>query len=95
MFGVIADKLEGPWKRVEASHEQFIGDPAYLFNKDGSPSKYDQVSHFELIRAGYNQRLEINDYNFQLLFQAFDAAGIPDSYDYNELPWELAIMKNY
>ncbi|MBD3288995.1 hypothetical protein GF337_09345 [candidate division KSB1 bacterium] len=95
MFAMIADKLEGPWFRVEADHEEFAGDPRYLFNEDGSPSKYGQVSHFELIRSGYNEKMEIDDYNLTLLFQAFDPTDIPDNYNYDELPWELAVMKNY
>jgi len=95
MFAMVADKLEGPWRRVEAGPNEFAGDAAYLFNEDGSHSAYDQVSHFELIRSGYNQKMEIDDYNLQLLFQAFDASNTPDDYDYNELPWELAIMKNH
>ena len=39
--------------------------------------------------------MEIDEYNLQLLSQAFDASNTPDDYDYNELPWELAIMKNH
>lgn len=95
MFAMVADKLEGPWKRVETDLNEFAGNPANLFNQDGSRSAYDQVSHFELIRSGYNQRLEIEDFNLQLLFQAFDAENIGDDYDYDELPWELAVMRNY
>jgi len=95
MFAMVADKLEGPWERVEPDGNEFAGDPAYLYNPDGSKSAYDQVSHFELIRAGYDQKLEIEDYNLQLLFQAFDAENIGDDYDYNDLPWELAVMRNY
>jgi len=30
-----------------------------------------------------------------MIFQAFDADGTPDDYDYNALPWELAILKNF
>ena len=62
MFAIVADKLEGPWRRVEASKNEFAGEPAYLFNEDGTHSVYDQVSHFELIRSGYNQRLEVEDF---------------------------------
>jgi hypothetical protein len=39
--------------------------------------------------------MEIDDYRLQLLFQAFNASGIGDDYDYRALPWELALMKNY
>jgi len=95
MFAFAADKLEGPWQRVGSGLNEFAGDPANLFNEDGSKSAYDQVSHFELIRSGYNQKLEIKDFHLQLLFQAFDAKNIADDYNYNDLPWELAIMRNY
>lgn len=95
MFAMVADKLEGPWRRVEADQNEFAGDPTYLFNEDGSKSDYDQVSHFELIRSGYDQRLEIEDFKLQLLFQAFDADEIGSDFKYDFLPWELAIMKNY
>ncbi len=95
MFAMIADKLEGPWERVERGANEFIGDPANLFNEDGSKAVYDQVSHPELIRSGYDQKLEIEDYNLQLLFQAFDAESIDSNYDYNYLPWQLMLMKNY
>ena len=94
MFAVVADKLEGPWYRVEASENEFAGDPANLFNADGSPSKYDQVSHFELIRSGDDQKLEIEDFNLDLLIQGFDASNIGTDYDYNDLPWELALISN-
>ena len=73
----------------------FLADVSHLFNKDGTRSKYTMVSHPELIRSGYNQKLEITDFHFQLLFQAFDGANTPDNYNYNELPCELAVMKNF
>jgi hypothetical protein len=95
LFAMTADKLEGPWQRIESEDSEFMGDPAYLFNEDGSRSVYDQVSHPELIRSGFNQKLEIEDYNLQLLFQAFDADTIESDYDYNYLPWQLMLMKNY
>ncbi len=95
MFAYVADKLEGPWRRAEDSADEFAGDPAHLYYEHGIKCPYDQVSHFELIRSGHNQKLEIENYDLDLLFQAFDAAGIGSDYDYNDLPWELAIMKNY
>jgi len=95
MFAYVADKLEGPWHRAEDGPEEFAGDPAHLYYEHGIKCPYDQVSHFELIRSGYDQRLEIDNYDLDLLFQAFDARDIGPDYDYNDLPWELAIMRNY
>ena len=94
MFAMVADALEGPWQRVEATENDFMGIPAYVFREDGSPTAYDQISHPELIRTGFDERLEIKDYRLRILFQAFDAEGIPDTYDYNVLPWELNVMQN-
>lgn len=94
MFALVADRIEGPWKRVERHENEFAGDPGNLFNEDGFRSSYDQVSHFTLLRSGYNQKMEIEDFNLQLLFQAFDAGGVGDDYVYDDLPWELAVMRN-
>ena len=95
MFAMVADSLEGPWERVEADENDFMGIPEYVFNEDGSPTDYDQISHPELIRSGFDERLEIKDYRLRILFQAFDAGGTPDTYDYNMLPWELNVMRNH
>lgn len=95
LFAMVADKLEGPWRRVELGPNDFLGNPANLYNEDGTKAVYDQVSHPELIRSGYDQRLEIEDYNLDLLFQAFDADTIGDDFNYDLLPWKLMIMRNY
>ena len=95
MFAMMADKIEGPWHRVEPDMNEFMGDPAYLFKADGSKSELDQVSHPELIRSGYDQKMEIDDLKLDLLFQAFDADTIGSGYDYTYLPWKLRVMRNY
>lgn len=94
LFGMVAEKLEGPWRRIERGRNEFLGDPSSLYTPDGERSIYDQMSHPELIRAGYNQRLEIENYDLQLIFQAFDADGVGPDYDYNYLPWKLLLAEN-
>jgi hypothetical protein len=95
MFALEADKIEGPWRRVERHKNDFAGDPDNLYNEDGTPSSYDQVSHFSLLRPGYDQKMELDNFNLQLVFQAFDAEHTPDDFNYDDLPWEIAIMRNY
>jgi hypothetical protein len=95
VFAMIAEKLEGPWRRVEEQENDFLGVPQHVFEQRLRPTRYDQISHPELIRSGYDERLAIKDYHLRLLFQAFDAENTPDHYDYNELPWELLLMWNY
>lgn len=96
MLAYVADRLEGPWRRVESHANDFLGDAANLYNPDRTRcTRYTQVSHPEIIRAGHDHRLEIEDYKLTILFQAFDGKKIPDNADYNALPWELALMRNY
>ena len=95
LVGLVADQLEGPWTRVEQADHEYFGQGTNLFNEDGSRSAYTQVSHPELIRSGYDQKLEIENFNIDMIFQSFNGAAWPDNYHYNELPWELAIMRNY
>jgi len=95
MIGMVADKLEGPWVRIEKGAQEYLASAKALFNADGSKSSYTQVSHPELIRSGYDQKLEIEDFNLQMIFQSFDGSRTTDNYNYNDLPWELAAMRNF
>ena len=94
IFGMTADSLNGKWERIEFEKDEFLAEAKNLFSEDGSRSHYTQVSHPELIRSGFNQKLEIENFDLTMVFQSFDGSEIPDSYHYNELPWELALMKN-
>jgi len=95
LLGFTADELTGPWQRTEPTDSQHFGNPHTLFNPDGSSSKYAQVSHPELIRAGFDERLTIQDYNLKMLFQGFDATGVTADYDYHHLPWKISVMENH
>lgn len=95
MFAMVADRLEGPWQRVERDDGIFAAEADRIFNQDGSKvTVYTQVSHPEILRAGSDQKLEVEDYRFRLLFQGFDGSKLDDGYNYNDLPWELGIMEN-
>ncbi|MEN8202673.1 MAG: non-reducing end alpha-L-arabinofuranosidase family hydrolase [Bacteroidota bacterium] len=95
ILGMVADSLNGAWRRIEAAEDQFLADANNLSYRDGSKTPFTQVSHPELIRSGCNQKMEIEDYKLRLFFQSFDGTQIPDTYNYNELPWKLMLMKNY
>lgn len=95
IFGMTADSLDGEWKRIERDDCRFLAEAENLVHPDGSPVTYTQVSHPELIRSGYDQRLEIEDFKMTMVFQSFDGSNVPDNYTYNALPWELLVMKNF
>jgi hypothetical protein len=95
MVAFRADRIEGPWRRVERHRNEFAGDPDHLYNEDGTRSRYGQVSHFSLLRAGHDQKMGIDDFQLQLVFQAFDAEFTGDDFNYDDLPWEIAVMRNY
>lgn len=95
IFGMTADSLNGDWKRIVRNKNVFLAEARNLFIEDRKNIKYSLISHPELIRAGYDQKLEIEDYNLRMLFQTFDSSNTPDSYNYNELPWELVLSQNY
>jgi endo-1,4-beta-xylanase len=94
LFGMIANRLEGPWRRVEMTGNEFMGETRWLFDEAGAPMRPGPVSHPELIRAGHDQRLQIEDYRLKMIFQTFDAKGIEHTYDYHALPWQLMLMRN-
>lgn len=93
IFAMVADSIEGAWTRLENDKNTFFANAKDIYNKDGSKSVNSLVSHPELIRSGYNQKLEIESLDVQMLYQSFDATNIPDTYNYNELPWKLSLMK--
>ena len=81
IIGMVADRLEGPWERITDTNDDFFGHAINLFNEDGSKSSLTQVSHPELIRSGYDQKLEIESFDIDMLFQSFDGSVWPDSYN--------------
>jgi hypothetical protein len=56
---------------------------------EGAPWS-DDISHGELIRAGYDQTMVIDGGKFLYLYQGF-APGTNTS-DYNGIPWQLGLL---
>jgi hypothetical protein len=77
----------GPWTRVA---EKWAWRGNLVFN--GS-SWTNNVSHGEFIRAGVNQRLEINDINrVDFLIQGTTQLSCCP---YQQIPWDLGMIRNY
>ena len=96
LIGFTADRLEGPWSRREGDAQTHWATAEDLQTEEGQRPSYSLVSHPEIVRSGYDQRLEIDDLDaVEMLFQTFDASKIREDYQYDELPWQWAVMRNH
>ena len=87
-FGLaVAKHLLGPWNKV--TDEYATGDQ---LRSDNNRAKWtEEVSHGEVIRSGYDQRLEYDPEKTEILIQ-----GLPGSQHqgpYSSLPWRLGVIK--
>jgi endo-1,4-beta-xylanase len=84
-----ADSLEGPWTVLHGDGASpFAGKQNVTFQ--GEPWS-DDISHGEMIRAGDDQRMEIDGGKpLQFLYQGFQTGS--DTSDYNGIPWRLGLL---
>jgi endo-1,4-beta-xylanase len=87
-----AERLEGPWTPLhEDATAPFAGAANVAF--DGAPWTED-ISHGEMIRAGYDETLAIDaskpGTTLQYLYQGFDPSA--PTKDYNAIPWRLGLL---
>lgn len=86
----LADKLDGEWKPLAATAELPFAS-AINVRPEGS-AWTDSYSHGELLRAGYDQKLEVDPANLEFLFQGasdHDRAGKK----YGDIPWQLGLLR--
>jgi len=84
-----AARLDGPWEPLAATKEKPF---ASLTNTRAMGAHWtDSFSHGELIRAGYDQHLEVDPADLRFLFQ-----GVSDQSrmgkKYGDIPWRLGIL---
>jgi endo-1,4-beta-xylanase len=85
----IADTLDGPWLPWQASGSfPFAGERNVSF--EGTAWTQD-ISHGEAIRAGHDEKLELEACNLRYLFQGTDPLA-PTGGDYNKIPWHLGLL---
>ncbi len=78
---------EGPWKKITDRYA--TGNQ--LKTAEGVTKWTEMVSHGEVIRSGYNQRMEYNPKNCQWLIQGILAKDSKGGYP--SLPWKLGLIK--
>jgi Glycosyl hydrolase family 62 len=86
----LANRLDGEWKPLAASREKPFA--STLNTRFAGAPWADSISHGEMIRAGYDERLEIDATDRVFLYQGVsdkDRAGKK----YGEIPWQLGLLK--
>jgi dienelactone hydrolase len=86
----VADHLDGAWEPLAATKEQPLASPLNARPR-GEPWT-DSFSHGELLRAGHDERLEVDPSNLRLLFQGVSDAARKDK-KYGEIPWQLGLLE--
>ena len=86
----LADRLDGEWRPLADTREKPFASPVNV--RDIADHWTDSFSHGELLRTGFDQRLEVDPANLRLLFQ-----GVTDEKmrgkKYGEIPWQLGILE--
>lgn len=85
----LADRLDGPWRPLGDSRERPFASDANVRQAGGHWT--DSISHAELLRAGFDERLEVDPANLRVLFQGAtlqEMAGKP----YGQIPWRLGLL---
>jgi len=85
----LAERLEGPWKPLADTRDKCFASMANT--RQPAPRWTDCISHGELLRAGFDQRLEVDPARLRFVFQGvLDAQrrGKP----YGQIPWRLGLL---
>jgi len=86
----VADRLDGEWKPVAATKDKTF---ASMANTRPIGERWtDSISHGELLRSGYDERLTVDPTDLRFLFQGVTnkaRAGKP----YGRIPWRLGLLE--
>jgi dienelactone hydrolase len=86
----LADKLDGDWMPLAATKDKPFAGSANT-RQAGTPWT-DSFSHGEMLRAGFDEKLEVDPANLRFLFQ-----GVSDEArkgkKYGEVPWRFGLLE--
>lgn len=85
----VADSLEGSWKPLADGKGKVFASIKNVRQKEEHWT--DSISHGELIRAGYDETLEVDPADLKFLFQGV-TDGERKGEIYGEIPWRLGIL---
>ncbi|THV42507.1 non-reducing end alpha-L-arabinofuranosidase family hydrolase [Glycomyces buryatensis] len=82
-----AEGLDGEWQPLAATEENPFAGSANVGFPDGQWTN--DISHGEVVRSGYDQTMEIDPCNLQLLYQGVDPSQT--DVEYSQLPYRLGL----
>jgi hypothetical protein len=86
----LASRLDGDWQPLAATLEQPFAAPGNV--RDTGKHWTDSFSHGELLRAGVDEKLEVNPSQLRFLYQ-----GVSDEdrrgRSYGDIPWKLGLLE--
>jgi hypothetical protein len=86
----LADRLDGDWTGLAAEKDKSF---ASMLNVKYPAERWtDVISHGELLRAGYDEKLTVDPDNLRLLFQGVTERARAGK-NYGQIPWRLGILK--
>lgn len=85
----LADGLRGPWRGLAETREKAF---AARENIRQAPHWTDSISHGELIRAGIDERLEVDPAKLRFVFQGASESEYRGS-QYGGIPWRLGLLE--
>ncbi len=80
--------LDGPWVSYKTTEEEPFAGMSNVSYPDGQWSK--QISHGEMIRAGWDETMELDACNMQFLYQGVDVGKHAGAYDAR--PYRLGLL---
>jgi hypothetical protein len=86
----LADRIDGPWRLLADTKDRALASMANVRHLGRRWT--DCVSHGELLRAGFDEHLEVDPAHLEFLFQGVldkDRAGLP----YGQIPWRLGLLE--
>jgi hypothetical protein len=86
----LADRLDGKWEPLAATREKPFASPANV--RDAAAHWTDSFSHGELLRDGFDEKLEVDPANLRFLFQGVTDQAMAGK-KYGEIPWRLGILE--